>query len=254
MSEQDARTRWARWMAKLARYHRAVVIGAEHLPPGGALVVGTHSLATYEIFIVTCFSEQVAGRRTRIVVDDLLFRMPGLVPSLEALGFMRGGREGAIAALRAGELIGVAPGGMRESLRPSRERYRYSWGDRRGFAAVALAAGVPIVPLVCPRADDIYTVYDNPLTRFAYRRFHVPVPVFHGRWLTPIPRPAELVFWMGRPIYADVAPDRVSDSDVLCMRDRVSAAVEELVAQALRVGNRFEGYDARPLGWTREER
>lgn len=237
-------------MAALARYHRSMIVGADHVPAtGGALVVGTHSLATYEIFLVTCFSEQVAGRPTAIVVDDLMFRLPVIGGALAELGFLRGDRARTIELLRGGALIGVAPGGMRESLRPSSQRYRYPWGHRRGYAVVASAAGVPIVPLVCPAADDIFTVHDSALTRAAYARLRLPVPVFHGRWGAPIPRPVPLVFWMGAPIYPEVAPDQATDADVDRLRERVTTAVADLSARAVAVGTALAGHAARPLGW-----
>lgn len=234
----------------LARYHKSRVIGAEHVPlEGGVVVVGTHSLASYELFIICHFSEEAIGRRTYIIGDDLMFRIPGIGPTLREIGFVPGNREDALRRLSEGALLGIAPGGMRESLRPSTERYRYDWSNRRGFAAIAMKSGVPVVPTVCPSADEIYTVHDSPLTRWAYRHLKMPMPLFHGRWLTPMPRPIELIHWIGEPIYPDVPKDRVTDADVDRFHGRIMASIGDLVRQARAAGANVEHLRPMPLGW-----
>ena len=45
----------------------------------------------------------------------------------------------------------VAPGGMKEALRPREERYRYV-GSGFGFT---LRTGAPLVMAACPKADDL---------------------------------------------------------------------------------------------------
>jgi 1-acyl-sn-glycerol-3-phosphate acyltransferase len=226
------------------------VIGAEHVPlEGGVVVVGTHSLASYELFIICHFSEEAIGRKTYIVGDDLMFKIPGLGATLSEIGFIPGNREDAMRRLAQGALIGIAPGGMHESLRPSTERYRYDWSRRRGFAAIAMKAGVPIVPTVCPSADEIFTVHDNPVTRWAYQQMKIPMPLFHGRWGIPVPRPIELIHWIGKPIHPDVPPDRVTDADVDRFHARIMSSIEDLVRQALEAGTNVDHLKPMPLGW-----
>ncbi len=95
----------------------------------------------------------------------------------------------ATRLLQAGEIVVIAPGGMREAMRGPQEKYRVSWESRDGFVRLALRAQVPIVLAACPRADDIYSVISLPFSRWAYRRLHVPAQIPVGRWMTPIPRP-----------------------------------------------------------------
>jgi 1-acyl-sn-glycerol-3-phosphate acyltransferase len=242
-----ART-WRRFMRWLADYHSWELVGAGHVPKrGGAIVTCTHSLATYDLFIMGYASQHLIGRQAYIIGDDLMFRIPGLTPVLEEIAIIPGGREAAVARLKQGYLLGIAPGGMKESLRGKHRRREFDWSDRRGFVWAAALAGVPIVPAVCPSANDIYSVYENPLTEWAYRRFKLPLPIFRGLGPTPLPRPTKLLSVLGPPIYPDVAPDRVTDGDVTRFHARVVQATQALMVQADLLDGRAIGDDVRRL-------
>lgn len=58
---------------------------------------------------------------------------------LEVFSVMHGPRGECVRALREGHLVGLAPGGLREALF-SNEMYPLLWGERRGFAQVAIDA------------------------------------------------------------------------------------------------------------------
>jgi 1-acyl-sn-glycerol-3-phosphate acyltransferase len=235
-------TTWERWMAALAKYHSWEVIGASNVPrTGGVVFAGTHSLASYELFIVSASSRPLIGRQTYIVGDDLLFRIPVVNKFLLANGFIHATRDQIIERLKNGDMIGIAPGGMKEALRSSRHRYEFDWSARKGFAYVSMQAGVPVVPTVCPRADHIFTVYENPLTPAVYKRFKVPLPLFRGRAGTPMPRPIKLLSVIGKPVYPEVPPDRVRDEDVERHHARIIQAVRELMNQALEIGDHTVG-------------
>jgi len=242
---------WQHGMERLARYHRSEVIGADNVPrEGGVVVAGTHSLASYELFIISHFSNEVLGRTTYIIGDDLLFKLPVTRDFFPEINFIPGSRELAVERLREGDLLGIAPGGMREALRGPDQRYTYDWSRRKGFAWVAMKAGVPVIPVVCPNADNIYRVIDNPITPTVYEHLKVPVPLAMGRWGTPLPRPVKLVHWLGAPIEPDVAPDQVTEDDVVAFHSRILRALDDLVEQALTVGEEptTAGYDTMALG------
>src|SRR5580658_6268028 len=95
-------TKWDAAMRWLGRYHDYEVISADNLPrTGGVLVASTHSLATYENFLLGAFSRAVLGRKAWIVGDDLMFRIPGLAPTLREVGLMPRSRDTVIEMLRA---------------------------------------------------------------------------------------------------------------------------------------------------------
>lgn len=54
---------------------------------------------------------------------------------------MHGPKEECVRALKKGHLLAIAPGGVREALF-SDEMYTIIWGNRRGFAQVAIDAKV----------------------------------------------------------------------------------------------------------------
>jgi len=220
----------------LARYHDYTVHGFEHLPKSGpALVVFHHSLATYDSFLLGVPILDRLGRIFRGLADRLIFRTPLLREAFSGAGFVEGSRDAVVAMLGRGEIIGLAPGGMRESLRSSRQRYTFDWSGRRGFVRMSLASGAPIVLAACPRGDDLYTVFDNPVTPWAYRRLRIPAPVFAGRWATPIPRPLGLFHLLSEPILPDVAPDQWTEHDVDAHHGRLVLRMERLMRDALAI-------------------
>ena len=234
--DTSARQFWDRAMGAIARYHHCEVIGSENVPKtGGVVVVGPHSLATYDLFVLCHASLKILGRQTYIVGDDLMFKLPLLGKALAEIGFIKGGREYAIQRLQQGDLLGIAPGGMAEALHQS-EGKRLDWSRRKGFTWVAMKAGVPVVPTACPNADDIFTVYGNPVTDWIYKKFKLPLPVFRGVGPTPIPRPVKLVHLIGKPVYPEASPDRFTDDDVTRFHDRIVAATQELVDEGRRIG------------------
>lgn len=235
---------WHRFMTFLANYHDWEVVDGDLLPKeGGVVFAATHSMASYELFITAHATKVILGRQTYIVGDALLFKIPGLGSALRDIGFINATREQLIERLRGGDMIGIAPGGMGEALRPSSKRYTFDWSKRKGFAEVALKAGVPIVPNVCPQADHIFTVYGNPLTPLVYENFKIPMPIFSGRAFTPIPKPVKLVSVVGAPIYPDVAPDQVKDEDIKAFHKKVVDAVAKLMDRAKRMGINADSAD-----------
>jgi 1-acyl-sn-glycerol-3-phosphate acyltransferase len=239
---------WYRWMRFLARYHASEVVGANNVPrTGGAIFAGTHSLASYELFIAAYAADHFFGRKVYIIGDALMFKLPGLSKSLREIGFIAGTREELVQRLKDGDMLGIAPGGMKESLRTSKHRYEFDWSSRRGFAAVAMQAGVPVVPTACPQADLIYTVHENPITPWVFRNFKVPAPIVTGRWFSVLPRPVKLVHLVGKPIYPDVAPDQAKDEDVKRFQERIIESVRGLVEEGKRMGDRPSGDDVRSV-------
>ena len=115
-------------------YHEHEIIGMGHIPQkGGALLVVNHSLATYDIALLIAAIYETTGRISRPLADNLFFKIPYLSKAVDALGAVRGTRSNAKSLLKAGELVSVAPGGMREALRNSNEKYQLFWKERKGF-------------------------------------------------------------------------------------------------------------------------
>lgn len=186
----------------LRRYHKHEVHGMDHiLERGPAIIATNHSLATYDMLLLMMAVFEMTGRMPRSLIDRAFCTFPGLGELMEKLGCFVGSPENAKALLNNGELIYLAPGGMQESLRPRSERYKIYWDRRKGFARLAIEAGVPVILAACPGADDIYDVYDNSITRWVYNNFRLPFFFARGVGLSGIPRPVKLSHFISEPLY-----------------------------------------------------
>jgi 1-acyl-sn-glycerol-3-phosphate acyltransferase len=220
----------------LRHYHRHQAVGLEHVPrDSGALIVCNHSFATYDGWLLGIPILDELGRLPHAIGDHLMMRSRLLGPFFRELGFIEGSRDAAIGLLRSGELLGVVPGGMREALRSSKDKYRIDWAGRTGFVRASMMSGAPILLAACPRADDIFEVADLALTRTIYRRFRVPVALLRGVGPTLIPRPVKLTHLISEPIHSPVAPDRVTDADVEAHHAALAARMQRLMHEALEL-------------------
>ncbi len=118
-------------MNRAARYHEHRVEGLKHIPASGpALIVVNHSLATYDSGLLAAAIKAKLGRDVWLLGDRYIFKVPVLRDMATAYGFVEGSQHNAESLLRDGELVLVAPGGMREALRPSSQKYQLNIGDR----------------------------------------------------------------------------------------------------------------------------
>ncbi|MBT3585151.1 MAG: hypothetical protein HN509_09595 [Halobacteriovoraceae bacterium] len=202
-------------MQLLSAYHRYQVEGMDCLPQTGAgLIVTHHSLATYDGFMLGMKIWQQRQRLVRALGDNLLFTLPLMHQWMRDLGVVPGAAGAASELLDQGELVAVAPGGMRECLRPSDQKYQVRWAKRKGFVKLAIEKQVPVYLTACPKADDIFTVYENPITAAIYKNFKFPVPLFRGIGLTTIPKPIALTQYIEGPFQPPAFSSQSFDSDV----------------------------------------
>jgi 1-acyl-sn-glycerol-3-phosphate acyltransferase len=141
------------WMWMLASfYFRAEVRGLDRIPADGpVLLVGNHSGGnmTPDTFIFTLAFSTFFGveRRFYQLAHNLVLTAPGL-SRLRKGGTLAASPENATKALDSGSALLVYPGGDYEVHRPSWESGKVDFGGRKGFIRLALARGVPIVPVV----------------------------------------------------------------------------------------------------------
>ncbi len=115
------------------------------------LLVGNHSggnltpdTSVFTLAFSTYFGVERAFYQ---LAHNLVLSMPGL-SFLRKYGTVAASRDNARKALQAGAAVLVYPGGDYEVHRPSWEGRRVDFGGRKGFLALALEEGVPIVPVV----------------------------------------------------------------------------------------------------------
>ena len=178
----------------LAGYHRYQVNGFEKIPKRGrGLIVTNHSLATYDLVLLGAAIMRQHQRTPIALGDRKLFVLPWMAKWMNRVGVVEGNQKNAEKALKNGNLVIVAPGGMREALRPSTQKRKLIWGKRKGFAHLAIRTQTPVILAACPKADDLYNVLPNPLTKLMYKKLRLPFIMAKGWGPTLLPKPVKLI-------------------------------------------------------------
>jgi 1-acyl-sn-glycerol-3-phosphate acyltransferase len=239
MALRVARIALAPWWSLTAPRFR----GLENVPVDRpVLLVGNHTLMgllDVPLMVVGLFERR--GVRVRPLGDHVHFLIPGWRDFLRLFGTVEGTREACRALMRGGESILVFPGGAREVFKRKGERYRLLWGDRTGFAHLAIEHGYPIVPFAAVGADECYDILVDagdvlralPVLRSLPRAEELP-PLVRGVGPTVLPRPSRFYFRFGPPI--ETAYLRGLESNVRvrrALRDEVRAAIDAGIASLL---------------------
>jgi 1-acyl-sn-glycerol-3-phosphate acyltransferase len=223
----------------LKQYHQYEVNGLGGFPASGPVIVAcTHALATYDMPLLAREIFEKYGRIPKFLIDRNFFKIPFVGDLMEAFGSVEAGPKTAEKLLKKGEIIIVAPGGTRELLRPSGERYQFLWENRKGFVRLAMQTGAPIVLAACPKADDVFTVYKNPITKFFYEKFRFPVFIARGLGPSPFPRKVRLTHFLSRPILLEKSLKKVESEAFQEQLEKnhrsIVKKMENLVAKAVR--------------------
>jgi 1-acyl-sn-glycerol-3-phosphate acyltransferase len=136
----------------VSAWYRPDIRGLENIPRDGAvLVVGNHSGGTSspEVFISQlAISTYFGVERAHFQLAHRMVLNSPLGWMLRRFGTIEADHGNAETALDAGAVVTVFPGGDYEVFRPSWESAKVDMGGRKGFLRLALAKGVPVVPMV----------------------------------------------------------------------------------------------------------
>ena len=139
------------WLAATLWY-RAEVRNMGNVPEqGAALMVGNHTggnMSPEVVVLPLAFTTYFGVERPFYQLAHNLVLASPAGPYLKRFGTMAASHHHAEEALRAGAAVLVFPGGDFEVHRPSWQRNKTDFGGRKGFIKLALAEGVPIVPVV----------------------------------------------------------------------------------------------------------
>jgi len=216
----------------MARFHRHRVLNLDAIPKTGpCLLVVNHSLATYDISLLGLRIYEKSGRFIRGLGDRAIFKTPVISQVAHQFGVVPGSPDSGLNLLNQGHLVVVAPGGMREAIRSTKDRYQIVWRGRKGFAKLAIQAQCPIVLAACPRADDIYRVRESRFTRSVYKYLKLPVPVVTGFGPTLIPKPVPLTHILS-PIIRPPPRDS-AESEIRAFQQSLRQQMERLMEKGL---------------------
>jgi len=153
-----------------------------------------------------------------------------------ASGAVAGDPDTAERLLADGNLVIVMPGGAPEAFKSSAAAYQLYWGKRLGFARLAIAAQVPVIPAACIGIDELF---DIPWDMFEAGRkvFGVrSLPLGIAWGLGPgIPRRIPLTQYIGEPLHSELPAEAAGDDEAVGQfRDRIVEAMEDLLNQGLR--------------------
>ncbi len=218
-----------------SKYFRAKIVGAENVPrDGGALLIGNHALAGVDSLALLPELVKVTGRVPRGLALQSLFDVPILKKFLYECGMVAGSRESACELLTRGELCIAYPGGARDSLKGRGQKYKLMWGERRGFAHVAIDSGAAVLPVAAIGPDDAFPIQSKRGHLAADWLGGYKIPLF-----VPLAKRVPFTFHIGEPIRPpQVSVDSTLDEMNEAAREfatKVQASLEDLIESGLRL-------------------
>jgi len=252
--DPDARDpRYVRLLLDLARalgrsYFRLEVRGVENVPAEGpVLLVGNHNGAFLPLdgfFASAALLDRYGiSRVPYALAHDFLFYDARLRRYALKLGALRASHRSAGRVFDRNGVVLVYPGSDYDVFRPWRDRYRIVLAGRKGFARLALAAQVPVVPVVSVGTHEQLIVLSRGdrlaklLHTHRWFRADVLPLVLSFPWgltsgfLPYLPLPAQTTVAFGKPMtWPTLEP---SDAANPAMLDRVYAEVESAMQAML---------------------
>ncbi|XP_003224362.4 monoacylglycerol/Diacylglycerol O-acyltransferase [Anolis carolinensis] len=177
--------------------HGYEVIGMEHIPEGPGIITFYHGAIVfdYAFLVANIFAEK--GRVCHSLVDHTMVKLPGLKLALDAIHCKNYTKAECLEILKKGNLLGLAPGGLREG-NFSDQYYNLMWGNRTGFAQLALDAKVPIIPMFTQNLREGYRSTGKTwLSRWLYEHTRFLVLPTYGGF------PVKFRTYIGEPIPYD---------------------------------------------------
>jgi 1-acyl-sn-glycerol-3-phosphate acyltransferase len=146
------------WNPLMDFYFRQEVEGWERIPEPPALLVGIHSGAPFVWDAWTVgiqwWRHYGMERPLHGTAHDALMAAPGVGTYFRKMGVLPAAPDSMSAALAAGRDVALWPGGEVDSLRPWTKRDEATLAGRTGFIKLAIASGVPIVPIATVGGPD----------------------------------------------------------------------------------------------------
>ncbi|WP_158619109.1 1-acyl-sn-glycerol-3-phosphate acyltransferase [Micromonospora sp. M71_S20] len=227
-------------------YHRARVIGLDQIPSGPALYVANHNGGFYtgDTYL---FGAAVHHARGLADTPWVLTHQLGLTLLgrwLRPLGAVPADAATAAALLASGDKVLVYPGSDADGARRWTDRHKVVFEGRVGHARLAVACGVPVIPVAAAGAHNTAVVlYDGAAIARMLRtqrwlrlaRWPLLLSLPWGLTFLPavpyLPLPARITILIGPPLhFPRHGPDAAADdSYVQHCAGRIHSAVQDLL-------------------------
>ncbi len=215
------------------RYFRVRCFGQENIPDGPCIVISNHSgqIAIDAALISVAFAlEAKPPRILRPMMDRFVSAIPFVGTWAQEGGAVLGDRQNCINLLNKGQSVLVFPEGLKGITKSPKDFYRLQ-KFTQGFYRMALATGIPIVPLAVVGAEEFYPFVYH--ARSAASRLGLPaLPITPH--LLPLPSPVDI--WIGPPITPKTSlnpesPDKEVDAEVLELENLIKEMLQKGLEQ-----------------------
>jgi 2-acylglycerol O-acyltransferase 2 len=178
----------------------------------------------------------LSGLKLTGLAATVIFKLPVVRELFLYMGYIDASRSVASKALCMGQSIAVCVGGEEESIVTTPKKDIYVLQNRKGFVRLALSYGSSLVPVLGIRANELYTTYTIffKARMWLQKNFGIAIPIFHGRWFTPLPHPIQVKIVLGEPILTpkpNVPGTKPDEALVEEYHAKYIAAVQQLHSQ-----------------------
>jgi 1-acyl-sn-glycerol-3-phosphate acyltransferase len=214
-----------------------IICEEEEPLPSSTLFVCNHQLGAFEIPLLYALIYLQTGLYPRGLADRFHFYVPIYRNVLWMIGGILGDREVCRKVMQARQPLLVFPGGGDEVMRRGDLKYTLLWGNRKGFAQLAIENKYTIVPVTSIGAEDMfYTVVNIPL-KFIFKLFN-DKRASESKFVYPLQIPnfqfQKQYFRFGKRL--DTSELQLSEETITLVRDQTKQQVQDgfLIAKRTR--------------------
>ena len=160
----------------LESLHNYKIFNFENIPTDkGFIIISNHSFFAYDmLFFMRKYNEKT-GKFLRGLTDHTIFEIPILRNIFLQMGIIDGTMDNASRLLKSKNGLIIYPGGAREAMKSSLEKYQLDWQGRYGFIKLALINQIPIIPLISKGHDDTFKIF---MDGYTLKFKNIPLPLF----------------------------------------------------------------------------